>query len=60
MSSLYVKTQTSNTHHSDFGESSSCCCDRGNTNLSPSPKTEVWTFDWSLTKVKEIKKFLKK
>ena len=37
----------------DFGGgcSSSCsCCDRGKTKSTPSPKTEVWTLDWSLTK----------
>ena len=28
---------------------SCCCCDRGKTNSTPSPKTEVWTLDWSLT-----------
>ena len=39
----------------DFGEgcrsscSSCCCCDRGKTKSTPSPKTEVWTLDWSLT-----------
>ena len=27
---------------------SCCCCDRGKTKSTPSPKTEVWTLDWSL------------
>ena len=30
---------------------SSSCCDRGKTKSAPSPKTEVWTLDWSLTKM---------
>ena len=25
------------------------CCDRGKTKSIPSPKTEVWTLDWSFT-----------
>ena len=25
------------------------CCDRGKTKSTPSPKTAVWTLDWSLT-----------
>ena len=35
----------------DFGGGCSCCCccDRGKTKSTPSPKTEVWTLDWSLT-----------
>ena len=34
----------------DFGGGSSCCCcDRGKTKSTPSPKTEVLTWDWSLT-----------
>ena len=26
-----------------------CSCDRGKTKSTPSPKSEVWTLDWSLT-----------
>ena len=26
------------------------CCDRGKTKSTPSPKTENWPLDWSLTK----------
>ena len=40
----------------DFGEGSCCSCpccccscDRGKTKSTVSPKTEVWTLDWSLT-----------
>ena len=33
------------------GSSCSCfSCDKSKTKLTPSPKTEVWTLDWSLTK----------
>ena len=41
----------------DFGGGSSCscsCCDRGKTYSTPSPKTEFWTLDWSLTTEKKI------
>ena len=34
----------------DFGLGDCCCCDRGKTKSTPSPKTEVLTWDWSLTK----------
>ena len=27
----------------------SSCCDRGKAKSTPSPKTDVWTSDWSLT-----------
>ena len=32
----------------------SCSCDRGKTKSIPSPKTEVWTLDWSLIKTTEL------
>ena len=40
-------------HLVDVGEGSTCCCycsscDRVKKS-TPSPKTEVWTLDWSLT-----------
>ena len=33
--------------------SCSCSCDRGKTKLTPSPKAEAWTLDWSLTILKQ-------
>ena len=31
-----------------------CCCDRGKTKSTPSPKTEVWTLDQSLTIINPV------
>ena len=46
-------------HLVDIGEGYSCCssspCDRGKTKSTPSPKTEVWALDWSLTKKRLVK-----
>ena len=45
-----IQTQLSQHTHGNWN-CCCCCCDRGKTKSTPSPKTEVWTLDWSLTTI---------